>query len=91
VLYGAGEEHVLSFKRSGQSAMRDAASHSTATPLGVPKGSVITACAAAAVTLAVILLLANPPDAKVFLFTGGWGDEVFCLAMIALVPLTIVV
>jgi hypothetical protein len=63
VPYGAGEEDVLSFKRSGQSAIRDAASHSAATPLGVPKGSAITASAAAAVALAVILILANPPDA----------------------------
>jgi hypothetical protein len=71
--------------------MKDAASQSPAKPLSAPKRSAIEVCAAAAVALAVVLILANPPDANVLLFTGGWRDGLFGLAMVALVPLTIMV
>lgn len=71
--------------------MKDAASESIATRAGAPKGSVIEGCAAAACALAVVLILANPPGANALLFTGGWRDGLFGLAMVALIPLTIVV
>lgn len=69
--------------------MKDAASQPAA--MAAPKGSLIEAGAAAAVAFAVVLILANPPNANVLLFTGGWRDGLFGLAMVALVPLTVVV
>jgi hypothetical protein len=51
----------------------------------------IEAGAAAAVAFAIVLILANPPNANALLFTGGWRDGLFGLAMVALVPLTVVV
>jgi hypothetical protein len=42
-----------------------------------------------ALALVVVLVLANPPDAHILLFTGGWRGGLFGLAMAALVPLTI--
>jgi hypothetical protein len=71
--------------------MKDAASRFTATPLSAPNRPAIEACAAAAVALAVVLVLANPPDANALLFAGGWRDGLFGLAMVTLVPLAIVV
>jgi hypothetical protein len=70
--------------------MKDAASQPTATPMRPANGSLTKAGAAAAVALVVVLILANPPDANALLFSGGWQDGLFGLAMVALVPLTIV-
>ena len=53
--------------------------------------SAIITCAAAAFALLVVLILANPPDAHILLFTGGWRGGLFGLAMVALIPLTIVI
>ena len=70
--------------------MWDAASRSTVTLLSAPDGSAIKAGAAAVSALAVVLILSNPPEANALLFSGGWRDGLFGLAMVALVPLTIV-
>jgi hypothetical protein len=51
----------------------------------------IVTCTAAAFALVVVLILANPPDANILLFAGGWRGGLFGLAMVALVPLTIAV
>ena len=71
--------------------MKDAASQSTVKPQKLPKSSMVGACGAAAVAFAVVLVLANPPSADVLLFSGGWRDGLFGLAMVALVPLTVLV
>ncbi|MEH2483577.1 hypothetical protein V1282_006934 [Nitrobacteraceae bacterium AZCC 2146] len=47
--------------------------------------------AAAALALLVVLVLANPPNAYALLFGGGKRDGLFGLAMVALVPLIVVV
>jgi hypothetical protein len=70
--------------------MKDAASQPTATPVRPANGSLTKAGAAAAVALVVVLILTNPPDANALLFSGGWQDGLFGLAMVALVPLTII-
>src|SRR3981081_310690 len=41
--------------------------------------------------LVVVLILANPPNAHALLFSGGMRDGLFGLAMVALVPLIVVV
>lgn len=71
--------------------MNDAVSRSSATVLGTQNGSAVAVGAAAVAALAVVLVLANPPDAQILLFTGGWRDGLYGIAMVALVPLTIVV
>lgn len=53
--------------------------------------SVISTLAAGAFALIVVVLLANPPDTHALLFTGGFRDGLFGLAMVALVPLLAVV
>lgn len=58
----------------------------------IPAGrSMVRMVAGAAVALAVVLVLANPPDAHRLLFFGGKQSGLFGLAMAALVPLTIMV
>ena len=47
--------------------------------------------AASVFALVVVLILANPPNAHALLFGGGMRDGLFGLAMVALVPLIIVV
>jgi hypothetical protein len=69
--------------------MEDALSQSATTPLRFSNGPAIETCVAAAVTLAVVLILANPPGANILLFDGGWRDGLFGAAMVALIPLTI--
>ena len=44
---------------------------------------------AAAIAIAVVAILANPPNAVALLFAGGKRDALFGLAMMALVPLTV--
>lgn len=54
------------------------------------KRTAIMATAAAALSFLVVVVLANPPRAFDLLFGGGKRDGLFGLAMVALVPLIIV-
>jgi hypothetical protein len=69
--------------------MRGRTSDRAVAPVSVPQQ--IAAVFGSAVALLVVLALANPPDANELLFAGGWHNAVFGVAMVALLPLLVVV
>jgi hypothetical protein len=66
------------------------APHAVTTPIPARRSATVT-CVVSGVALIVVLILANPPDAHILLFSGGWRSGLFGLAMAALIPLTIAV
>ena len=54
-------------------------------------GNTVVAGLAALVALAIVLVLATPPDANILLFIGGWRGGIFGAATLLFLPLIIAV